>query len=82
MPPQRNILSTNSYYNKRTINTIPSISTEDQLRQVRLQKDPQLKKYQRLNSEKKKFEKTPDTYISNTCVLMGDSILNHVIENN
>ena len=48
----------------------------------RLQKDVQFKEYQRLHSEKKKLEEKPDTYPSNTCVLMGDSILNGVIERN
>ena len=49
---------------------------------MRLQKDAQFKKYQRLYLEKKKLEKKPDTYPPNTCVLMGDSILNGVIETN
>ena len=61
---------------------IPSISIEEQPREVRLQKDVQFKEYQRLHSEKKKSEEKPDTYPPNTCVLMGDSILNGVIEKN
>ena len=68
--------------NGRTINVIPSISSEEQLRQVRLQKDVQFKEYQRPHSEKKKSEEKPDTYPPNTCVLMGDSILNGIIEKN
>ena len=61
---------------------IPSISIEEQPREVRLQKDVQFKEYQRLHSEKKKSEEKPDTYPPYTCVLMGDSILNGVIEKN
>ena len=48
----------------------------------RLQKDAQFKVYQGLHWEKKKLEEKPDTYPPNTCVLMGDSILNSVIERN
>ena len=68
--------------NERSINFIASISIEEQLREVRLQKDVQFKEYQRMHSEKKKSEEKPDTYPPNTCVLMGDSILNGVIERN
>ena len=39
------------------------------------------KEYQRLYSEKKKLEEKPDTCPPNTYVLMGDSILNGVIDN-
>ena len=49
---------------------------------MRLQKDVQFKEYQGLHSGKKKFEEKPDNYPSNTCALMGDSILNDVIERN
>ena len=35
-----------------------------------------------MHSETKKSEKKPDTYPPNTCVLMGDSILNGVRESN
>ena len=47
-PPQQDILSktydtTTSSVNERLIDVIPSISIEDQLREVRLQKDAQLK---------------------------------------
>ena len=49
---------------------------------MRLQKDVQFKEYQRLHSEKEKLEEKSDTYPPNTCVLMGDSILNGVIERN
>ena len=61
---------------------IPTISFEEQLCEVRLQKDFQFIEYQRLHSEKKKLEEKPYTYSPNTCVLMGDSILNGVIERN
>ena len=61
---------------------IPTISFEEQLCEVRLQKDFQFIEYQRLHSEKKKLEEKPYTYSPNTCVLMGDSILNVVIERN
>ena len=86
-PPQWDILSTTSNTttssdNGRSINVIPSISIGDQLREVRLQKDTQVKEYQRLHSEKKKLEEKPDTYPPNTCVLIVDSILNGVIERN
>ena len=70
----------NFWYNKRSINVIPSISIQEQLCELRLQKDVQFKEYQRLHSEKKKSEEKPDTYAPNTCVLMGDSILNGIIE--
>ena len=86
-PPKWDILSTTSDTtttsdNERSISVIPGISIEEQLREVRLQKDVQFKEYQRLHSEKKKSEEKPDTYPPNTCVLMGDSILNGVIERN
>ena len=86
-PPQWDILSTTSDTttasdNGKSINVISSISIEEQLHEVRLQKDAQFKEYQRLHSEKKKLEEKPDTYPLNTCVLMGDSILNGVIERN
>ena len=85
VPPQWDILSTTSDTttasdNGKSINVISSISIEEQLRKVRLQKDAQFKKYQRLHLEKKKLEEKPDTYPPNTCVLMGYSILNGVIE--
>ena len=86
-PPQWDKLSTNSDTtatsdNGRSIHVIPRISIEEQLREVRLQKGVQFKEYQRLHSEIKKLEEKPDTYPPNTCVLMGDSILNGVIERN
>ena len=86
-PLQWDILSTTSDTittsdNGKSINVIQNISTEEQLREVRLQKDVQFKEYQRLPSEKKKLEEKPDTCAPNTCVLMGDSILNGVIERN
>ena len=86
-PPQLDILSTTSDTtatsdNGRSIHVIPRISIEEQLREERLQKGIQFKEYQRLHSETKKLEEKPDTYPSNTCVLMGDSILNGVIERN
>ena len=49
---------------------------------MRLQKDIQFKEYQRLHSEKKKLEEKLDSYLPNTCVLMGDSFVNGVIERN
>ena len=87
MPPQSYILSTTSGTtstsdNGRSIHVIPSISIEEQLREVRIRKDIQFKEYQRLHLETKKLEEKPDTYPSDTCVLMGDSILNGVIERN
>ena len=86
VPPQWNILSTTSDTttsdNGKSIKVISSISIEEQLCEVRLQKDVQFKEYQRLHSEKKKLKEKPDTYPPNTCVLMGDSILNGVIERN
>ena len=86
-PPQWDVLSTTSDTtatsdNGRLIHVIPRISIEEQLREVRLQKGVQFKEYQRLHSETKKLEEKPDTYPPNTCVLMGDSILNGVIERN
>ena len=86
-PQQWNILSTTSDTtatsdNGRSIHVIPRISIEEQLREVRLQKDVQFKEYQRLHSERKKLDEKPDTYPLNICVLMGDSILNDVIERN
>ena len=85
--PQWDILSTTSDTtatsdNGRSIHVIPRTSIEEQLREVRLQKGVQFKEYQRLHSETKKLEEKPDTYPPNTCVLMGDSILNGVIERN
>ena len=84
-PLQWDILSTTSdtttnSYNGSLINMIPSILIEEQLREVRLQKDALLKKYQRLHISK--LEEKPNTYPPNACVLMGDSILNGVIERN
>ena len=64
------------------INHIPSISIEKQLPEMRLRKDGQFKEYQRLHSKKKKLEEKPDTYPLDTSALMGDSILNDVIERN
>ena len=86
-PPQWNILSTTSDTtatsdNRRSIHVIPRISIEEQLREVRLKKGVQFKEYQRLHSETKKLEEKPDAYPPNTCVLMGDSILNGVTERN
>ena len=86
-PPQWDILSTTSDAtatsdNGKSIHVIPRISIEEQLREVRLQKGVQFKEYQRLHSEAKKLEEKSDTYPPNTCVLMGDSILNDVIERN
>ena len=49
---------------------------------MRLQKDSQFKENQRLHLEKKKLEENSDTYPPDTCVLIGDSILNSVIEEN
>ena len=82
-PPQWYILSTTSDTtatsdNGRSIHVITRILIEEQLREVRLQKGVQFKEYQRLHSETKKLEEKPDTYPPNTCVLMGDSILNGV----
>ena len=74
--------TTTTSHNERSINVIPSISIEEQLREVRLQKDVQFKEHQKLHSEKKKSEEKPDTYPPNTCVLMGDSMSNGVIERN
>ena len=65
--------------NRKSINVI---SIEEQLREVRLQKDVQFKEYQRLHSEMKKLEEKPDPYPPNTCVLMSDSILNGATERN
>ena len=84
-PPQWDILSTTSDTtatsdNGRSIHVIPRISIEEQLREVRLKKGVQFKECQRLHSETKTFEEKLDTYPRNTCVLMGDSILNGVIE--
>ena len=49
---------------------------------MRLQKDSQFKENQRLHLEKKKLEEKSDTYPPNSCVLIGDSILNSVIDEN
>lgn len=35
-----------------------------------------------MHLEKKKLEEKSDTYLPDTCVLIGDSILNSVIEEN
>ena len=45
---------------------------------MRLQKDFHIKECQRLNSEKKKLEEKPDTYLPNNCA----SNLNGVIKRN
>ena len=74
--------TTTTSHNERSINVIPSISIEEQLREVRLQKDVQFKEHQKLHKKKKKSEEKPDTYPPNTCVLMGDSMSNGVIERN
>ena len=86
-PPQWDMLSTTpatttTSVNGRSINVIPSISIEEQLREVRLQKDFQFKEHQTLYSEKKKLEQKSDTFPPNTCVLIGDSILTGVIKRN
>ena len=86
-PPQWDILSTTSDTttnsdNGRSTNVIPSILTEEQLREVRFQNNAQLKEYQRLHSEKKTVEEKPDNYPPDTCVLIGYSILNGAIEKN
>ena len=86
-PPQWDILSTTSdttstSVNGKLINVISSISIEEQLHEVRLQKDVQFKEYQRLHSEKENLEEKPDTYPPNTFVVMGDSILNGLIKRN
>ena len=39
-----------------------------------------LKEHQRQHSEKKKMEEKPNTYLPNTCALMGDAVLNCKIE--
>ena len=49
---------------------------------VRLQRDVQFIKNIKLHLGKKKLEKKPNTHARNTCVLMGDSNLNRVIERN
>ena len=49
---------------------------------MRLQKDSQFNENQRLHLETKKLEEKSDTYPPDTCVLIGDSILNSVIEEN
>ena len=49
---------------------------------MRLQKDSQFNENQRLHFETKKLEEKSDTYPPDTCVLIGDSILNSVIEEN
>ena len=49
---------------------------------MRLQKDAQFKEDQRLYSEKKKLEEKSDTYPANTCVLIGESIVNGIIKRN
>ena len=77
-PPQWDILSTTfdttkNSDNARSINVIPSISTEDQPREVRLQKDAQFR------LQKGEITKRCPP---NTCVLIGDWILNGVIERN
>ena len=63
VPPQWDILSktsdtTTTSDNGRSINVIPSISIEEQLREMRLKKDVQFKKYQRLHLGKKVRGKT------------------------
>ena len=68
--------------NGRSIHVIPRISIEEQLREVRIQKGVQFKEYYRPHSETKTLEEKSDTYPPNTYVLMGDSILNGIIERN
>ena len=75
-------LATATSDNGRLINIIPSTSIEEPLGEVRLQKYVQFKEYQRLHLGKKKSQENPDFYPPNTCILMGDSILNGVIERN
>ena len=64
--PQWDILTTSDTTttsdNGRSTNIIPTISFEEQLRKVRLQKDFQFIEYQRLHLEKKKLEEKPYTY--------------------
>ena len=62
-PPQWNILSTTTDTaitsdNGRSINVIPNISIEEQLREVRLQRDVQFKEYHRLLRKEKVKRKT------------------------
>ena len=47
---------------------------------MRLHKDAQFNECQRLHSEEKSLEEKLDTYPPNTFVLMGESIVNGVIE--
>ena len=54
-------VTTTTFDNGRSINMIPSISIEEQLRDVRLQNDVQFKWYQKLHSENKKLEEKPNT---------------------
>ena len=61
--------------NGRWIKVIPRISIEEQLREVRLQKDVQFNEYQRLYSEKKKLEEKPDTYPPNACLILVLNVL-------
>ena len=79
-PPQWDILSatsdtTTASDNGRWIKVIPRISIEEQLREVRLQKDVQFNEYQRLYSEKKKLEEKPDTYPPNACLILVLNVL-------
>ena len=67
-PPQWDILSTTfdttkNFDNTRSINVIPSISIEDQPREVRLQKDAQFRL-----QKGEIIKRCPP----NTCVLIGD----------
>ena len=59
VPPQWDILSTTSDKktnsdNSISINVIPSISIEDQLREVRLEKNAQFNEYQRIQYTRKR----------------------------
>ena len=49
----QHLLATTTSDNGRSINIIPSTSIEEQLGEVRLQKDVQFKEYQRLHLGKK-----------------------------
>ena len=58
----------------------PKINLKQQLEQVRLQKKLEYNNYQ--NQQRDKISNDQDNYPPGTCVIIGDSILNGLIEEN
>ena len=58
----------------------PTINLKQQLEQVRLQKNLECNNYQ--SRQRDKISNDQDIYPTGTCVIIGDSILNGLIEEN